>query len=119
MICTCFNGVLCCMRRRPLMKRLVLLLNLCMIEDGIMASRQDLIDKDHLAKYPYCGSMYYEGTRYSTGRQGCMPNCIGRAVNANRSTSNYRWLVVLEKRNMNVRGIIRSAACTGSVITER
>ena len=103
MICRSFNRVICCISRKYLMKRLVLLLNLCMIEDGIMAPTQVLIDNDHLAEYPYCGSMNYEGSHYSGDREqdGCV-GCIGRAVNANYSskTTEYRWLVVLQMKNM-------------------
>ena len=111
------------MRLRPLMKRLVLLLNLCMIEDGIMAPTQVLIDNEHLAEYPYCGSMNYEGSTYSGSpvqQEGCV-GCIGRAVNANYSSDStkYRWLVLLEMRNMNANREVEHSTCTGSVITDR
>ena len=117
MICTSFNSVLCCIRRKSLMKRLVLLLNLCMIENGIVASGKVLIDNDHLAMYPYCGSMDYEDSQYSTG-QSCQ-GCISRAANAQNSTSWYRWLIVLEMRNMKTNGMVEHYDCTGSVITNR
>ena len=123
MICRSFNRVICCISRKSLMKRLVLLLNLCMIEDGIMAPTQVLIDNDHLAEYPYCGSMNYEGSQYSGSpiRQDSCVGCIGRAVNANYSskTTEYRWLVVLQMKNMNGHGVVNNFLCTGSVITDR
>ena len=123
MICRSFNRVICCISRKSLMKRLVLLLNLCMIEDGIMAPTQVLIDNDHLAEYPYCGSMNYEGSQYSGSpiqQEGCV-GCIGRAVNANYSSEStkYRWLVILEMRNMNANREVEHSTCTGSVITDR
>ena len=117
MICTSFNSDLCCIRRKSLMKRLVLLLGLYMIEDCIVASREVLIDNDHLAMYPYCGSMDYEDSQYSTG-QSCQ-GCISRAANAQNSTSWYRWLIVLEMRNMKRNGRVEHYDCTGSVITNR
>ena len=104
------------------MKRLFLLLSLCMIGDDVMSSDQVLMDNDHRAKYPYCGSMNYEGSHYSRDREqdGCV-GCIGRAVNANYSSDStkYRWLVLLEMRNMNVNGEVEQSLCTGSVITDR
>ena len=122
MIGTSFNRVLCCIRRTSLMKRLFLLLSLCMIGDDVMSSDQVLMDNDHRAKYPYCGSMNYEGSHYSGDREqdGCV-GCIGRAVNANYSSDStkYRWLVLLEMRNMNANREVEQSLCTGSVITDR
>ena len=124
MICRSFNRVICCMHRKSFMKRLVLLLlNLCMIKDGIMVPTQVLIDNEHLAEYPYCGSMNYEGSQYSGSpiqQEGCV-GCMGRAVNANYSSDStqYRWLVLLEMRNMNANGVVEHSTCTGSVITDR
>ena len=123
MICRSFNRVICCISRKSLMKRLVLLLNLCMIKDGIMAPTQVLIDNDHLAEYPYCGSMNYEGSQYPgdpVQQEGCV-GCMGRAVNANYSSDStkYRWLVLLEMRNMNANREVEHSTCTGSVITDR
>ena len=107
------------MGRKSFMKRLVLLLlNLCMIKDGIMAPTQVLIDNDHLAEYPYCGSMHYVESTYST-EQRCQQGCIGRAVNAKNTTNWHRWLVVLEMENMQTNGDVETSTCTGSVITDR
>ena len=94
-----------------------------MIGDDVMSSDQVLMDNDHRAKYPYCGSMNYEGSQYSGSpiqQEGCV-GCIGRAVNANYSSDStkYRWLVLLEMRNMNVNGVVEHSLCTGSVITDR
>ena len=90
-----------------------------MIEDGTVATVE--IDNDHLAMYPYCGSMDYEDSQYSTG-QSCQ-GCIGRAANAKDSkdsTSWYRWLIVLNMRNMKTtNGMVEQYDCTGSVITNR
>ena len=119
MKCTYFNRILCCIRRKSPIKRLVLLLSLCMIEDGTVATVE--IDNDHLAMYPYCGSMDHEGSQYSMG-QSCQ-GCIGRAANAKDSkdsTSWYRWLIVLNMRNMKTtNGMVEQYDCTGSVITNR
>ena len=93
-------------------KRLVLLLNLCMIEFGTMSLAHDLIDKDHLDSYPYCGSMHYTGSEYTRS--------INRAVNAKEDyKKRYRWLVVLEINNMNRNGDLSTGTCTGSVLKER
>ena len=93
-------------------KRLVLLLNLCIIEFGTMSLAHDLIDKDHLDSYPYCGSMHYTGSEYTRS--------INRAVNAKEDYKKwYRWLVVLEHKNMDRTGVLNTGTCTGSIITER
>ena len=125
MICRCFNRVICCISRKSLMKRIVLLLNLCMFKDGIMAPTQVLIDNEHLAEYPYCGSMDYEGSPYTgvpVQQEGCV-GCIGigRTVNANYSSDStkYRWLVTVQMRNMNANREVKHFLCTGSVITDR
>ena len=116
------------MRRKSLMKRLVLLLSLCMIGDGIMASDKVTIDNDHFTMYPYCGSMHYVDSEYSGEgtQEGCMPpGCMSRAVNAQNSTSWYRWLVVLEMRNLHTNRtvasnrVLKQFSCTGAVITNR
>ena len=128
MICTSFNRVLCCIRRKSLMERLVLLLSLCMIGDGIMASDKVLIDNDHFAMYRYCGSMHYVDSEYSGERrqEGCMPpGCMSRAVNAKNTTSWYRWLAVVEMRNLHTNrriasnSVLEQLTCTGAIITNR
>ena len=77
-----------------------------MIEFGKM------IDKDHLEKYPYCGSMHYTGSEYTRSSS--------RAVNAKEDYKKwYRWLVVLIIENMDRNGVLSPGTCTGSVLTER
>ena len=71
------------------------------------------IDKNHIAKFPYCGSMY----------QGS-PGTQGRAVNAEDSELNYRWSAMLKRKNTLVKSIgdveyMYEFLCSGSIITER
>ena len=83
-----------------------------MIEFGTMSSAHDFIDKDHLEKYPYCGSMHYTGSEYTTASS--------RAVNAKEDHEKwYRWLVVIRRENMDRNGVLTTGTSTGSIITER
>ena len=112
MVSTSFRKVLCCIQHKSFVKRLVLLLNLCIIEFGSMIEFGKMIDKDHLEKYPYCGSMHYTGSEYTTASS--------RAVNAKEDHEKwYRWLVVLRRENMDRNGVLTTGTSTGSIITER
>ena len=63
------------------------------------------LDQDHLAKYPYCGSMYSD----SNGKRS------GRVVNAEPAIEHYRWVVFIRRdRKPKI-----PVQCTGSIITDR
>ena len=66
-----------------------------------------VIDKDHLKKYPYCGSMHYS------------PDVQSRAVNAKDAKHLYRWVLLLGRSNIQKDGEFKKTWCQGSVITER
>ena len=66
-----------------------------------------VIDKDHIKKYPYCGSLDYS------------PETKSRAVNAEDAKHFYRWLVLIGRNNIQKNGQKKNTWCQGSVITER
>ena len=73
------------------------------------ASGITAIDKNHIARFPYCGSMY----------QG-FPETQGRAVNAEDSELDYRWSAMLKRRNTQpTTGDVSLGLCSGSIITDR
>ena len=112
MVSPSFKKVLCFILDKSFVKRLFLLLNLCMIEFGNMIEFGKMIDKNHLEKYPYCGIMHYTGSAYTTASS--------RAVNSKEDYEKwYRWLVVLKRENMDRNGVLTTGISTGSVITER
>ena len=76
------------------------------------------IDPDHLAEYPYCGSMDIEYTDE--------PEPSVRAVNPNETDDQsiyrlYRWLVFLKTETWKTDGSAdpEITQCTGAIITER
>ena len=76
------------------------------------------IDPDHLAEYPYCGSMDIEHTDE--------PEPSVRAVNTNETDELsiyriYRWLVLLKTEIWKTDGSPdpEVSQCTGAIITER
>ena len=76
------------------------------------------IDPDHLAEYPYCGSM---DIQYTDEEQPSV-----RAVNTNEtddlsSYRIYRWLVLLKTEIWKTDGSPdpEVSQCTGAIITER
>ena len=66
-----------------------------------------VIDKDHIKKYPYCGSLEYS------------PETQSRAVNAEDAKHFYRWVVLIGRNNIQKNGQKKNTWCQGSVITER
>ena len=63
------------------------------------------LDQDHLAKYPYCGSMY----SYVKAKNS------GRSVNTEPAIEHYRWVVFIRRdRKPKI-----PVQCTGSIITDR
>ena len=93
----------------------VLLLNLIAIGDLCITDGygsgpfdgKNMVDTDHLRKYPYCGSMY-------------QPNAPGRAINAEKSKKLYRWVVLIKRRNYYPKNKNRKTTiCSGTVITDR
>ena len=66
-----------------------------------------VIDKDHIKKYPYCGSMHYS------------PEVQSRAINAEDAKYLYRWVVLIVRYNIQKDGKLKKSRCQGSVITER
>ena len=76
------------------------------------------IDPDHLAEYPYCGSM---DIQYTDEEQPSV-----RAVNTNETDDLsiyrlYRWLVLLKTEIWKTDGSPdpEVSQCTGAIITER
>ena len=68
---------------------------------------KNMVDTDHLRKYPYCGSMYHT-------------DASGRAVNAEKSKKLYRWVVYIRRRNYYPKNKNRKTTiCSGTVITDR
>ena len=67
------------------------------------------IDEDHLAMYPYCGSMHQGITQTES-----------RAINSEGSKEDYRWTALLVRENTEPKSnkvdILR---CSGSIITDR
>ena len=86
------------------------LLNLYMISDGIPFNEVNMINPEHLKKYPYCGSMYYPPIK-----------ATGRAVNTEPSKKLYRWVVLIWRKNYSPDGVnlIKETSCSGTVITDR
>ena len=93
----------------------VLLLNLIAIGDLCITDGygsgpfdgKDMVDTDHLRKYPYCGSMYH-------------PDQSRRAVNTEKSKKLYRWVVYIRRMNYypeNENRIVH--LCSGTAITHR
>ena len=76
------------------------------------------IDDEHIAEYPYCGSMDIEYTDE--------PEPSARAVNTNETDDQsiyrlYRWLVLLKTETWKTDGSVdpQITHCTGAIITER
>ena len=67
------------------------------------------IDKDHLAMYPYCGSMQQETTQTKS-----------RAINSEDSKEDYRWTAFLLRENIEPKSKkVKTTYCSGSIITDR
>ena len=67
------------------------------------------IDKDHLAMYPYCGSMYQGATQAKS-----------RAINSENSKEDYRWTAFLLRENTEPKSKkVKTTYCSGSIITDR
>ena len=69
-------------------------------------SDKDMIDSQHLALYPYCGSMNYKGNN---------PSASARVANSKTPKDVYRW-AVLEKL---LTYQTNEGYCTGTIITDR
>ena len=68
-----------------------------------------IIYKEHMEKYPYCGSMYQPPIE-----------AAGRAANAEDAKKRYRWAVYLRNINFGKTGNRpKYYQCSGSVITDR
>ena len=92
----------------------------CVDSKFSIIQNEQFIDPEHLADYPYCGSMNIQYTDEPAPRV--------RAVNTNKTDyeSNYRWLVfILSKtwKTIHTGGIGSQEtfinSCTGAIITER
>ena len=67
------------------------------------------IDKDHIAMYPYCGSMYQGATQAKS-----------RSINSEDSKEDYRWTALLQRENTGPKdGKVKTSYCSGSIITDR
>ena len=59
-----------------------------------------VIDKDHIKKYPYCGSMHYS------------PEVQSRAINAEDAKHLYRWVVLIVRYNIQKDGKLKKTYAT-------
>jgi hypothetical protein len=66
-----------------------------------------MIDKEHLMKYSYCGKMK---TPVKIG---------GRVANSKTAEEDYRWVVFIKRKNLNINGRMDPTGCSGTVITDR
>ena len=64
-----------------------------------------VIDQDHLAKYPYCGSMY---GAFANGRY-----VMGRITNAKDATKDYRWVVEILRTSIQDDGTFEDFCALG------
>ena len=111
---------------RLLVKRQCFLMFICvaigsirsLFENCVDSTLSTDIDPDHLAEYPYCGSM---DIQYTDEEQPSV-----RAVNTNEtddlsSYRIYRWLVLLKTEIWKTDGSPdpEVSQCTGAIITER
>ena len=96
------------LRRR--VETIFALLNLYIISDGVPFNEVNMINPEHLKKYPYCGSMYYPPIK-----------ATARAVNTEPSKKLYRWVVLIWRKNYSPDGVnlIKETSCSGTVITDR
>ena len=69
-------------------------------------SDKDMIDSQHLALYPYCGSMNYKGNNPSTS---------ARVANSKTPKDVYRWAVLEIRLTYQT----NEGYCTGTIITDR
>ena len=74
------------------------------------ASGIESIDKDHIAMFPYCGSMSQKPSETQS-----------RAINAEDSKLDYRWAVIVVRKNTEPKNplIVHESLCSGSIITDR
>ena len=128
-----FNGKtfrLCVQTIFVLLWNLIIIGELCSTQgygDGPF-DKKNMIDSDHLKKYPYCGSILpLDNTKEPSGR----------AVNAEPSKKLYRWVVYMKKETFLLTGKTegkkpkeklkkpkkeqksRAYECSGTVITDR
>ena len=88
-----------------------------------IVKNEQFIDPEHLADYPYCGSMNTNTIFYNimNAQDDSKPSV--RAVNTNKTDdeSIYRWLVLLRTESWKIDNPKWSYQkyCTGAVITER
>jgi hypothetical protein len=73
------------------------------------ASEIESIDKDHIALFQYCGSMYQRPTETQA-----------RAINAEDSKLDYRWAAIVIQKNTDPKtDNVEETLCSGSIITDR
>ena len=87
-------------------KSLFLLLIICLAKKSL--GDDSMIEKDHLAQYPYCGKMNIPSKPASA-----------RVVNFVAPEETYRWAVLVQNYNLFKDGKMYKGTCTGSVITDR
>ena len=95
-------------------KLLCLLLIFCAAKP--LGGDDSWIDEEHLNEYPFCGSM-------ATDAWNTHHESEGRVVNAEDAKKNYRWVVFLQRHNIQkpIDGKAKSKVtnCVGTVITDR
>ena len=74
-----------------------------------LSSCQEIIDKDHLKKYPYCG----------TELQSEANPVRARITNSKVDKTLHRWVVYVERTTTDKNGHYEETPCSGSVITPR
>lgn len=87
-----------------------LILLICQINLVIqLSSCQEIIDKDHLKRYPYCG----------TELQSEAKPVRARITNSKIDKTLHRWVVYVERTTTDKWGKYEETPCSGSVITSR
>jgi hypothetical protein len=73
----------------------------------VTLAAHSMIDKEHLMEYPYCGKMQQP------------VKIAGRVANSKAAEEDYRWVVLITRKNLRKDGRTDEGRCSGTVITER
>ena len=98
-----------CPRQSLLSLKQAKILIICCFLNVCTDSNIKSIDKDHIAMFPYCGSMSEKSSETQS-----------RAINAEDSKLDYRWSVIVVQKNIEPKtGKLHESLCSGSIITDR
>ena len=109
-----FNGQtvkLCIQTMFMLLSYLIAVAELCKKQGYEDFDKKSMVDSDHLAVYPYCGSML---------PRDATEEISGRVVNAEPSKKLYRCVVYVRRKTYFLVGKTHElSGCSGTVITDR